>query len=70
MQAATLQQQVNNLQKQRQQEASNATASSEHLQREMQGHCTNMQAQLDACKVCCLQQTHLSPCAMMQWAVL
>lgn len=52
LQVATLEQQVANLERQRQQEASSLRASSEHMQREMQGHCTNLQAQLDAFQVC------------------
>ena len=52
LQVATLEQQVANLERQRQQEASGLRASSEHMQREMQGHCTNLQAQLDAFQVC------------------
>ena len=51
LQVATLEQQVANLERQRQQEASALRASSEHMQREMQGHCTNLQAQLDAFQV-------------------
>ena len=51
LQVATLEQQVANLERQRQQEASSLRASSEHMQREMQGHCTNLQAQLDAFQV-------------------
>ena len=51
LQVATLEQQVANLERQRQQEASSLRASSEHVQREMQGHCSNLQAQLDAVQV-------------------
>lgn len=50
-QVATLEQQVANLERQRQQEASSLRASSEHMQQEMQGRCTNLQAQLDAFQV-------------------
>lgn len=41
-----------NLERQRQQETLSLRASSENVQREMQGHCTNLQAQLDAFQVC------------------
>ena len=51
VQVATLEQQVANLERQRHQEAASLRASSEHMQREMQGHCTNLQAQLDAFQV-------------------
>ena len=51
VQVATLEQQVTNLERQRQQEGASLRASSEHLQREMQGHCSNLQAQLDAFQV-------------------
>ncbi|DBB04616.1 TPA: hypothetical protein ACH3X1_012686 [Trebouxia sp. C0004] len=47
-QVATLEQQVANLERQRLQEAASLRGSAEHMQREMQGHCTNLQAQLDA----------------------
>ncbi|KAA6422405.1 MAG: hypothetical protein FRX49_07580 [Trebouxia sp. A1-2] len=47
-QVATLEQQVANLERQRQQESASLRGSAEHMQREMQGHCTNLQAQLDA----------------------
>jgi len=50
-QVATLEQQVANLERQRQQEAASLRGSAEHMQREMQGHCTNLQAQLDAFQV-------------------
>lgn len=61
-QVATLEQQVANLERQRLQEAASLRGSAEHMQREMQGHCTNLQAQLDAFQVpfpaaascCCL----------------
>ena len=51
VQVATLEQQVANLERQRQQEGTSLRASSEHMQQEMQGHCTNLQAQLDAFQV-------------------
>ena len=51
LQVATLEQQVANLERQRQQEAASLRGSAEHMQREMQGHCTNLQAQLDAFQV-------------------
>ena len=51
MKVATLEQQVANLERQRQQEAASLKGSAEHMQREMQGHCTNLQAQLEAFQV-------------------
>ena len=51
MKVATLEQQVANLERQRQQEAASLRGSSEHMQREMQGHCTNLQAQMEALQV-------------------
>jgi hypothetical protein len=51
LQVATLEQQVANSERQRQQEAASLCGSAEHMQREMQGHCTNLQAQLDAFQV-------------------
>ena len=51
MKVATLEQQVAKLERQGQQEAASLRGSSEHMQREMQGHCTNLQAQLEALQV-------------------
>ena len=46
-----MEQQVANLERQGQQEAASLRGSAEHMQREMQGHCTNLQAQLEALQV-------------------
>ena len=50
-QVATLEHQAANVERQRQQETAALKGSAEHMQREMQAHCTNLQAQLDAFQV-------------------